>query len=115
MKLSIKNHLLRKASLWIAPFALLSGTAMYAQSYWYYDDDRGLRNHQHGEKYDLKQHQREERYYYGDSWALRQHQKEERHHLKHHQHDERNYGDRYYDNGYRGRRGYDDGYYRRPY
>jgi hypothetical protein len=116
MKLSIKNHLLRKASLWIAPVALLSGTTMYAQSYRYYDDEHATRHHQHDEKHNLKAHQREERYCEGNSWELQQHQREERHQLKHHQHDERNYGARYYDNRYRGRRGnYDDNYYRRPY
>ncbi len=116
MKLTIKSHLLRKATLWIAPVALLSGTMMYGQSYGYYDDDRALRHHQHDEKRHLKEHQRGERYYYGDSWSLRQHQKEERRQLKHHQSEEYRYDDRYYDNGYRGRRGYsDDRYYRRPY
>src|SRR5258706_2996952 len=116
MRFRINSQLLRKASLWIAPVMLVGGATMYAQSYGYYDDGRALRRHQHDEKHHLNEHQREERYYYGDSWALRQHQNEERHQLKHHQRDERRYDDRYYDNGYRGRRGYsEDRYYRRPY
>ncbi len=116
MRFSMKSDLLRKASLWIAPVALLSGATMNAQSYGYYDDDHAIRHHQHDEKHALKEHQREERYYYGNSWALRQHQKEERHQLKHHQRDERGYDDPYYDNGYRGRRrNYDDNYYRHPW
>ncbi len=114
MRFSMNSHLLRKASLWIAPVALLGGTTMNAQSYRYYDDNYAIRHHQHDEKRALKDHQREERYYYGDSWALRRHQNEERHQLKHHQRDERRYDDRYYDNGYGRRRYYDDGYYRRP-
>jgi hypothetical protein len=116
MSFGINNHLLRKAALWIVPMGLLSGTTMYAQSgpqYGYYDDEDAMRHHQHHEKRDLKEHQREERYLYGNGWALREHQPEERHQLRHHQHDERGYDDPYgYRSGdrYRGH----DGYYRRP-
>jgi hypothetical protein len=126
MNFRINSHLLRKAALWMVPLAFLSGTTMYAQSGYGYDDDHAVRHHQKHEKRDLKEHQREERYLYGDGWALRQHQREERHQLRHHQHDERNY--RNYDDayGYRDRDyGYRnhsedryrdrDGYYSRPY
>ena len=115
MKLGITTNLLRKALLWMAPVALLSATAAYAQwpqSYGYYDDyDHALRHHQRDEKRALRDHQREERWYYGDSWALRQHQREERRGLKHHQRHERGYDDfnRFYDrHGYSSRGRYED-------
>jgi hypothetical protein len=107
MRFPKSTQLIRKATLWIIPLGLLSGTAVHAQwapQYGYYDSyDHATRHHQREEKRDLKQHQREERWYYGDSWALRQHQQEERHELKHHQRDERRYGD---SNGFYDRRGY---------
>jgi len=114
MKLGIKSNLLRKALLWMAPVALLSATAAYAQ--WphpssYDDYDHALRHHQRDEKRALRDHQREERWYYGDSWALRQHQREERRELKHHQRHERGYDNfnRFYDrHGYSSRGRYED-------
>ena len=115
--MKLDSHLLRKAALWIAPLALLSGASVYAQNrdfyqgYLFDDYDHATRHHQRDEKRALREHQREERYYYGNSWELRQHQKEERHGLKHHQRDERDEGfynrDGYYNRGgYYNRRGY---------
>ena len=117
MKFGINRNLLSKAVLWMAPVALLSAAALYAQwpqSYGYNEDyDHALRHHQRDEKRALRDHQREERWYYGDSWALRQHQREEQRELKHHQRHERSYDDfnRFYDrrdHGYSSRGWYED-------
>src|SRR5262245_11248004 len=120
-RLGMKSHLLRKATLWIAPLGLLGGTIAYAQNpyrdryygygngYGYYDDDRDVRHHQRDEKHSLRQHQDEERYYYGDSWALREHQREERRDLKRHQRNERyQYWNGWDANGYNDRGRYYD-------
>ena len=120
MKFGISRNLLSKTVLWMAPVALLTATALYAQwpqSYGYNEDyDHALRHHQRDEKRALRDHQREERWYYGDSWALRQHQREEQRELRHHQQHERGYDDfnRFYDrhgHGYSSRGSYEDRYH----
>lgn len=117
--------ILKKATLWIAPLALLGGTVAYAHDPYQnrysnsgydngygYNGDPDTRYHQRDERRTLRQHQDEERYYNGDSWELRQHQREERRDLRRHQRNERfQFWNGWDANGYYDR----GGYYNRPY